>query len=128
MGNIDSNEMSDFDYATLQSTHWLINAAYNQRSLQSTPLFTAWFNHQIWGQYTCVTFGARTFSTEITLIVLCVDYLLCCPDLFYLAGHIDGYKWNAAIDVAPAAQVEGEEDGDQVLGCAQDSGETHHLY
>jgi hypothetical protein len=29
------------DSATLQSTQWVIKAAYNQRSLQSTPLYTA---------------------------------------------------------------------------------------
>jgi hypothetical protein len=29
-----------FDSATLQSMQWIINAAYNQRSLQSTPLYT----------------------------------------------------------------------------------------
>jgi hypothetical protein len=42
-----------FDSATLQSTQCIITAPYNQHSLQSTPLFTAWFNHQIWGQYMC---------------------------------------------------------------------------
>jgi hypothetical protein len=31
-----------FDSATPQSTQWITNAAYNQRSLQSTPLYTAW--------------------------------------------------------------------------------------
>jgi hypothetical protein len=35
------------DSATLQSTQWIINAAYNQRSLQSTHLSTARFKHQI---------------------------------------------------------------------------------
>jgi hypothetical protein len=39
------------DSATLQSMQWIINAAYKQHSLQSTPLFTSWFNQQIWGQY-----------------------------------------------------------------------------
>jgi hypothetical protein len=33
------------DSATPQSTQWIINAAYNQRSLQSTPLYTARINH-----------------------------------------------------------------------------------
>jgi hypothetical protein len=79
-----------FCYAT-------INAMDNQRSLQSTPLVTAWFNHQIWGKYMCgaperlPAFGASTFSTVITtsmvqdinekslaLIVWCVDYMLRC--------------------------------------------------
>jgi hypothetical protein len=38
------NPMSDYGYkdsAMLQSTQWIINTAYNQRSLQSTPLFSA---------------------------------------------------------------------------------------
>jgi hypothetical protein len=39
------------DPATLQSTQWIINVVYHQRSSQSAPLFTAWFNHQIWGKY-----------------------------------------------------------------------------
>jgi hypothetical protein len=79
-----------FCYAT-------INAAYNQRIIQSTPLYTAWIKHQIWGQYMCSAperlsaFGARTFSTVTTtsvvqdlnkkslaLIVWCVDYMLRC--------------------------------------------------
>jgi hypothetical protein len=34
-------EPLDIDSATLQPTQWIINAAYNQRSLKSTPLFTA---------------------------------------------------------------------------------------
>jgi hypothetical protein len=29
------------DSATLQSTQWIINAAYNRRIIQSTPLYTA---------------------------------------------------------------------------------------
>jgi hypothetical protein len=29
------------DSATLQSRQWIINAAYNQRIIQSTPLYTA---------------------------------------------------------------------------------------
>jgi hypothetical protein len=33
---------SKIDSATLQSTQWIITAAYNQCSLQSTPLFTVW--------------------------------------------------------------------------------------
>jgi hypothetical protein len=55
------------DSATLQSAQCITNAAYNQRSLQLTPLFTAWFKHQIWGQYMfgsperLPAFGARTF-------------------------------------------------------------------
>jgi hypothetical protein len=64
--------------ATLQSTQWIINAAYNQRSLQvqSTPHYTAWINHQIRGQYLCgapeclPAFGARTFSTVIMTSVV----------------------------------------------------------
>jgi hypothetical protein len=64
------------DSATLQSTQWIINAAHNQRSWQSTPLFTAWYNHQIWGQ--CMfgaperlpAFGARTCSTVITTFMV----------------------------------------------------------
>jgi hypothetical protein len=61
-----------FYSATLQLTQWIINAAYSQRSLQSTPLLTAWINHQIWGQYMFGTperlsaFGAHTFPTVIT--------------------------------------------------------------
>jgi hypothetical protein len=57
----------------LQSMQWIINAAYNQRSLQSTPLYTAWISHQIWGQYMCgaperlPAFGAHTFSNVITI-------------------------------------------------------------
>jgi hypothetical protein len=61
-----------FDSAMLQSTQWIINASYNQCSLQWTLLFTVWFNHQIWG-HTCLAlpnacrwFCARTFSTVIT--------------------------------------------------------------
>jgi hypothetical protein len=45
----------------------------------------------------------------------------------YLACHTDGDEGNAAIDVAPAAQVEGEQDGDQVLSCAQHLREARHL-
>jgi hypothetical protein len=30
-----------FDSATLQSMQWIINAAYNQHIIQSTPLYTA---------------------------------------------------------------------------------------
>jgi hypothetical protein len=64
------------DSATLQSTQWIINAAYNQRIIQSTPLYTAWINHKIWGQYVCgaperlPSLGARTFSTIITTSVV----------------------------------------------------------
>jgi hypothetical protein len=64
------------DSATLQSTLWIINAPYNQRSLQSTPLLTAWINHQIWGQYMygapvrLSVFGARNFPTVITTSVV----------------------------------------------------------
>jgi hypothetical protein len=32
------------DSATLQSTQWIINAAYNQRIIQSKPLYTTWMN------------------------------------------------------------------------------------
>jgi hypothetical protein len=56
-----------FCYAT-------INAMDNQRSLQSTPLSTACFNHQIWGHYRFRT----SMKNSLALIVWCVDYLLRC--------------------------------------------------
>jgi hypothetical protein len=54
------NNMIIKDSATQQSMQWIINAMYNQRSLQSTTPYTVWIYHQIWGQY---IFGARTFPT-----------------------------------------------------------------
>jgi hypothetical protein len=65
-----------FYSSTLQSTQWMIKAEYNQRSWQSTPLLTAWINHQIWGQYMCgaperlSAFGGRTFPSVITTSVV----------------------------------------------------------
>jgi hypothetical protein len=40
VGTQDAKLESD-DSAMLQSMQWIINVAYNQRSLQSTPLYTA---------------------------------------------------------------------------------------
>ena len=45
-----------------------------------------------------------------------------------LAGHIDGEDRDPAVDVAPAAQVEGEQDRNQVLSNAQHTKETHNLH
>jgi hypothetical protein len=52
------------------------------------------------------------------------SFLVC---FVYLAGHADGYEGDAAIDVAPAAQVEGQQDGDQVLCDAHHPGEAGNL-
>jgi hypothetical protein len=41
VGNTKKKYNRILDSATLQSTQWIINAAYNQRSLQSAPLSTA---------------------------------------------------------------------------------------
>jgi hypothetical protein len=85
-------DVGNHDSATLQSMQWIINAAYIQCIIQSTPLYTAWINLQIWGAPECLpTFGARTFPTVITasvvwelikkmlaLIVWCVDYMFRC--------------------------------------------------
>jgi hypothetical protein len=77
------------DSATLQSTQWIINAEYNQRIVQSTPLYTAWINHQIWGQYMC---GAperrRTFSTVITASVVQDAGVDCMMRWLYVALHV----------------------------------------
>jgi hypothetical protein len=73
----------------LKSTQWIINAAYNQRSLQSTPLLTSWFNHQLWGQYMfgaperLPAFGARTFlvitsvAQDLNEKIAGMDCLMC---------------------------------------------------
>jgi hypothetical protein len=58
--------------ATLQSTQWIINAAYDQRSLQSTPLFNTF--------PTVITTSVVQDLNEksLALIVWCVDYTLRC--------------------------------------------------
>jgi hypothetical protein len=49
---------------------WMINAAYNQLSLQSTPLYTALINNQMFGAPERLpAFGARTFPNVITTSV-----------------------------------------------------------
>jgi hypothetical protein len=68
------------DSATLQSMQWIINAAYNQRSLQSTPLYTAWINHQIWGQF--------MFGTPERLPAFVAHFSNCNHNI-----HGSGFKW-----------------------------------
>jgi hypothetical protein len=58
--------LHDLYNTSLQSMQWIINAAYNQRSLQSKLLYTAWINHPIWGHI----FGNTTFHTVITTSVI----------------------------------------------------------
>jgi hypothetical protein len=72
------------DSATLQSMQWIINAAYNQRSLQSMPLYTVWINHQIWGLYlvgapahfSYCKHNIRGLGLKWRWFVWCVDYPL----------------------------------------------------
>jgi hypothetical protein len=84
------------DSATLESTQWIINAANNQCSLQSTPLYPDWFNHQLWGHVwrsrtsagvRCAHFfycnhnirgSGLKWNKPLALIVWCVDYPLHC--------------------------------------------------
>ncbi len=47
--------------------------------------------------------------------------------LYYLADHVDGYEGDAAIGVAPAAQMEGDDDGQELLHQTQDPEELRHL-
>ena len=46
----------------------------------------------------------------------------------HLAGHVDGDERDPAVDIAPAAQVEGEQDRQQVLNQAQHLEEARHLH